>query len=324
MNFAWAQHLPPTSSIKVEIISTYSYKASDGTTMVLGEVQNNLDSPVNAVTIGITFMDDNSNTIEYKTGTTLLQVIPPGGKVPFSISSTKSDPSITQIQAKLANFRAASERQELLDISPDSLQISDKLVISGTVMNNGPQKSLNTKFYLISYDPFQRVVSIGISNPIDVDSGKDSKFNITSDSSSRAKSFMIIADSDNYESKLTPVKNVQMALPVVLSNTMITDPNGTSYSSIPVNATVKITSNSRYLLDSPQSFIYYVQVKQFDGQVEFIGKYEGTFLGSEEQMISVNWTPHSSGSYFIETYVWDYDFIPLSSAQPSINVVLVK
>ena len=83
MNFVWAENLPPTSSIQVEILSSYSYKASDGTTIVLGEVQNKMDSPVNAVTIGVTFMDDNSHSIEYKTGTTLLQVVPPGGKVPF-------------------------------------------------------------------------------------------------------------------------------------------------------------------------------------------------------------------------------------------------
>ena len=324
MNLVWAQHLPPTSSIQVDILSSYSYKEANGTTVVLGEVQNKLDSPVNAVTLGITFMNDNSDTIEYKTGTTLLQVIPPGGKVPFSISSTKPDPSITQIQVKLAGFRAASEKQQVLEISHNSLQISDKLVFSGTVKNNGPQKSSNTKLYLISYDPFQRVVSIGISNPIDVDIGKDSQFNITSISSPRAKSFMIIAESDNYQSKLTPITSIQMALPVVVSNTLVTDTNGTSYSSIPVNATVKVTSNLRYLLNSTQPFIYYVQVKQFNGQVEFIGKYEGIFLDSADQKISVNWNPRSAGSYFIETYVWDYDSIPLSSAGPSINVVLVK
>jgi len=324
MNFVWAENLPSPTSIKVEVLSTYSHKANDGTTVVLGEVKNNLDSPINAVTLGVTFMDDNSNSIEYKTGTTLLQIIPPGGKAPFSISSTKSDSSITQIQVKLAGFRSSSEKQQVLVISPGSLQVSDKLVISGTVTNNGAQKSLNTKLYLISYDAFQRVVDIGISNSIDVDTGKDSQFSITSDSSYRAKSYMIIAESDNYQSKLIPANSVQVTLPVIVSNTLVTDPNGTSYSTIPINATVKITSNAKYLLNSTQPFIYYVQVKQFSGQTEFIGKYEGVFLGSEDQNVSVNWTPYSSGSYFIETYVWNYDAVPLSSAAPSINVVLVK
>src|SRR5579872_849902 len=323
-NIVWAD-LPPSTSLGVTALQTvYSNKASDGTTVVFGEVQNNLNSPVNAVTIGVTFMDDNSNQIEYKTGTTLLQVIPPGGKAPFMISSTKADPSITQIQVKIAGFQSSSEKQQVLVISSGSIQISDKLLLSGNITNNGAQMSNNTKIYLISYDAFQRIVAIGISDPISVNSGKDSQFSITSDLSTRAKSYMIIAESDNYQSKLIPVNGIQATLPVIVSNTMLTDPNGTSYSTIPVNASVKITSDAKYLVNSTQSFIYYVQVKQFNGKAEFIGKYEGVFLGPGDQSVSVNWIPHSAGSYFVETYVWSYDVVPLSSAVPSINVVLVK
>jgi len=323
-NIVWAD-LPSPTSLGVEALQTiYSHKASDGTTVVFGEVQNNLNSPVNAVTLGVTFMDDNSNQVEYKTGTTLIQVIPPGGKAPFMISSTKSDPSITQIQVKIAGFQSSSDRQQVLDISSGPLQVSDKVSVSGTIADNGPLKSANTKIYLISYDAFQRIVAIGISNPINVDSGKDSQFSVTSDSSPRAKSYMLIAESDNYQSKLISVKGLQATLPVIVKDTILTDPNGTSYSTIPVNASVKITSDTNYLDNSTQSFIYYVQVKQFSGQVEFIGQYEGVFLGPEDQNMSVNWVPRSAGSYFVETYVWNYDGVPLSSAVPSINLVLVK
>jgi hypothetical protein len=323
-NLVWAD-LPPSSSLGVAALQTiYSHKASDGTTVVMGEVQNNLSSPVNAVTIGVTFMDDNFHQVEYKTGTILLQVIPAGGKSPFTISSTNPNPSITQIQVKIAGFQSSSEKQQVLKISPGTLQISDKLVISGTITNNGAQKSTNTKLYLVSYDAFQRVVDIGISNPLNVDSGKDSDFSITSDSSTRAKSYMLIAESDNYQSKPIPLTAVQMTLPIVVSNIVVTDSKGTSYSTIPVNASAKITSDARYLLNSTQPFVYYVQVKQFSGQVEFLGKYEGVFLRSGDQNMSVEWKPHYAGSYFIETYVWNPDAVPLSSASPSINVVLVK
>lgn len=326
-NFVWAQEsLNPSTSLGVEALdgTVYSHKATDGTTIVYGEVQNNLGSPVNSVTIGITFMDDNSNQIEYKTGGTLLQTIPAGGKSPFAISSTKADPSITQIQVKIAGFHSSSEKQQMLVISPGSLQVSDKLAISGTITNNGDQKSPNTKLYLISYDAFSRVVGIGISSPVNVDIKQNYPFSITSDSSPRAQSYMIIAESDNYQSKLIPVTGVQITLPIIVSNTTVTDPNGTSYGTIPVNASVKISSNAKYLLNSTQSFIYYVQVKQFSGQSAFIGKYEGVFLGLDEQNVSVNWTPHLAGSYFIETYVWNYDNVPLASSSTSINLVLVK
>src|SRR5579863_4378269 len=112
-NLVWAQeHLPQSTTLGVVVLTDtiYSHKASDGTTTVYGEVQNNLGSPVNAVTLGVTFMDDNSNQVEYKTGPTLLQVVQPGGTVPFAISSTKADPTITQVQVKLAGFQSSSDR----------------------------------------------------------------------------------------------------------------------------------------------------------------------------------------------------------------------
>ena len=327
-NLVWASDLlPPSTSLGVEALqTTYSHKADDGTTIVYGEVQNTLNSPVNAVSIGITFMDDNSNQIEYKVGTTLLSVIPPGGKVPFAISSTKTDPSITQYQVKIAGFKSSPERQQVLDINPGSLQVSDKLLISGTITNNGAQKSTNTKLYLISYDPFQRIVAIGISSPVDVAATKDSQFSITSDSNSKALTYMIVAESDNYQSKLIPVTAVKVSLPIKVSNTTITDPSGKPYDTIPVNASVNISSNVKYLIDStqPQPFIYYVQVKQFDGKTAFIGKFEGIFLGSENKTASVNWTPNLPGSYFMETYVWNYDNVPLAKFEPKINIILVK
>lgn len=323
-NIVWAD-LPSPTSLKAEIPqTTYSYKASNGTTVVLGEVQNDNDIPIYKVVVYVKFMNsDGTNILESKTGTTLLQVIPPHGTSPFMISSTKSNPSIATVQVNMGPFDSSSIKQQMLDISPGLLQVSDKLILSGNVHNNGAQKSLNTKVYLVLYDAFQRVVRIGVSNPIDVDSGKDSQFSVTSDLDPRATSYVLVAESDVYQSKSTPKNNFQ-TLPVIVSNTMITDPNGTSYSTIPVNASVKITSNLNHILNSTHPFIYYVQVKQFSGQVEFIGKYEGIFLGPEDQNVSVDWKPHTAGSYFIETYVWNYDTVPLSSAIPSINVILVK
>ncbi|MDE1770898.1 MAG: FxLYD domain-containing protein, partial [Thaumarchaeota archaeon] len=193
-NVVWAD-LPPHTSLKAEIPqTTYSYKASNGTTVVLGEVQNDNDVPIGKVVVYVKFMNgDGTNIIESKTGTTLLQVIPPHGTSPFMIYSTQSDPSIATVQVNMGPFDSASIKQQALDISPGLLQVSDKLVLSGNVHNNGVQKSLNTKVYLILYDAFQRVVRTGVSNPIDVDSGKDSQFSVTADLDPRATSYVLVA-----------------------------------------------------------------------------------------------------------------------------------
>src|SRR2546425_7508477 len=136
-NLAWGQNLPSNTSLTVEVLSSYSYKADDGTTVVLGEVQNNNNFPITDVKVGILFSNDNDNTIEYKTGTTLLHVVSAGSKAPFSISSSNADPSITQVSVKMAGFISSSTRDQVLDISPGLLQVSEKLIFSGSIKNNG-------------------------------------------------------------------------------------------------------------------------------------------------------------------------------------------
>jgi hypothetical protein len=324
-NLVWAENLPPSSSLGVDIPQTeYAHKLPDGTTVVYGEVQNNLGSPVNSVAVAVIFMDDNSNQIEYKVGTTLVSVIPSGGKVPFAIASTKADPNITNFQVKLAGFKSSADKGQVLDVTAGALQVSEKLLISGTITNNGALKSSNTKLYLISYDAFSRIVSIGTSDPVDVGVKQDAQFSITSDSSPRAQSYMLLAESDNYESKLVPVTTVTASLPILVSGTTVTDSSGKPYDTIPANSEVNISSNVKHLVNSTQPYIYYVQVKQFDGKTAFIGKYEGVFLGVDNKNATVSWTPSTAGQYFVETYVWNYDSVPLAASVPSINVVLVK
>ncbi len=323
-NLVWAQTLPSNTSLTVEILSAYSYRADDGTTIVLGEVINHNNFPITDVTIGVSFLDQNSNALEYKTSSTLLKVIPGNGKASFSISSTKSDPAIENVQTKIAGFTSSPSRQQVLSIVPGHLQIASQLSLSGTIKNTGTLISSGTKIYLISYDAFQRVVSVSNAAPIDISPGTASSFSITSTPNSHAKSYKLVAESDNYQSTITDVTDVTATLPVIISGTLVTDPQGNKYSTIPVGASVKITSELRNLgSQTTQAYVYYVQVKNFAGQVEFIGNYSGVFLGQSDNA-TVTWNPTSDGPYFIETYVWDSYNIPLAPPGSIINVVLVK
>src|SRR5256712_8073712 len=133
-NLAWGQNLPSNTSLTVEVLpSYYSYKADDGTTVALGEVQNNNNFPITDVKVGISFLNNNDNPIEYKTEPTLLHVVPAGGKAPFSISSSKSDPPITQVSAKMAGFILSITREQEMVGSPGFFQSFYKLIFSWTI-----------------------------------------------------------------------------------------------------------------------------------------------------------------------------------------------
>ncbi|MGI0041180.1 MAG: FxLYD domain-containing protein, partial [Nitrosopumilaceae archaeon] len=155
---AAAPNIGPSSSYKVEVLSTYSYKAEDGSTVVIGEVQNNSNFPITGVKIGVSFLDEKRKILEYKTGTTLLKVIPPGGKAPYSIISSKKEPAITDVSINLTGLNSSPARPQALQISPGTLQISDQLTFSGTIINGGATPTTGTTIYLLSYDAFDRVV----------------------------------------------------------------------------------------------------------------------------------------------------------------------
>ncbi|HSD04529.1 MAG TPA: FxLYD domain-containing protein [Nitrosopumilaceae archaeon] len=341
---AWAQYNQPSATLTVEVLSPYSYKADDGSTVVLGEVENKNNFPVTGVKIGVSFYDETGKMTEYKTGTTLIKVIPAKGKAPFSISSTKPG-EITDISVNLTGFNSSPARPQVLNLSPDILEISEDLTLSGTIINGGTIPTTGTTIHLISYDAFGRVVGIASTtpDPEDVDVGKTSVFSITTAPKEIARSYKIVAESDNYQSTTVDVKNVKTTISsltklVTINDVSVTDLIGNKYSTIPVGSTVKIASEIwiKYADEqSEQPYVYYVQIKQIETEklaqdedvvapVEFIGIVPGVFHGIEKQDVSVNWIPDKQGAFFVEVYVWDQNAVALASPSSMINVMLVK
>jgi hypothetical protein len=56
--------------------------------------------------------------------------------------------------------------------------------------------------------------------------------------------------------------------------------------------------------------------------VEFLGKFDGRFIGTGSQSIAIDWIPENSGVYFIETFVWDRNNVPISEKGPIVLIVV--
>ncbi|MGI0011526.1 MAG: hypothetical protein ACREAE_09015, partial [Nitrosopumilaceae archaeon] len=215
----------------------------------------------------------------------------------------------------------------------------------GTIINGGTILTSGATIYLISYDAFGRVVGIATTTPQpdDIGVGKTSVFTISSTPNSITKSYKLVAESDNYQSALTDVTNVETTISsltklVTINYVSVTDLMGNKYSTIPAGSPVKITSEIWIKYASEQSerpYVFYVQIKQIGTEkptqnetdaapVEFIGMVEGVFHGIDKQDISVNWTPDKQGAYFAEVYVWDPNAVALAEPSRHINVMLVK
>ena len=334
----------PSLGIILTSFTPFNYKAEDGTTIILGEVENRKNFPVSGIKIWAGFYDNISeNPLESTIGITLLEVIPPFGKSPYMIKSSSPNSAITSVSVNLLGFNSSPEKKPELSLVLDTLEIIDKLSLSGKLTNNGNLNATDTKIHLISYDAFVPPRVLGISTielEKELESGGTFDFEFAAPHDSRASSFKIVAESVNYSTGLMYVTDTSVDVLtklVSINDIGILDSEGNRMSDITTGITVNIQSTVGIQYseaqDSPtQPYVYWVQIKKSEVDpvtketksfVQFIGKAEGSFISAGKQIPSVEWTPQDEGLYFVETFVWDPVSLPLASKGP-ISLILVN
>jgi len=325
------------SSLGVRLTgSTFSYKDDAGYTVVLGEMENTKNFPVTNVKIWVGFYSkDALNTglpLETVTGTTLLNAIQPHEKSPFMIKSQTANPEISQVTVNMLGFNSATAKPQLLEITPATLSISNVVKLPGTITNKGQQPGAHAQIHLISYDAFNPPRIVGIQTiPIDdLEPNTAYDFNFETKADPRVTSYKVVAESDNYQSKIIDVTKISvdiMTRLITINDIQVVNSSGEKISKIKVGTPVDITSmlSIQAVNNTSQPYVYYAQVKQFGekGTVEFLGLAEGIFNSTQMQSPKVAWTPQNEGGFFIETYVWDPSGAALATQSSTVSLILV-
>jgi hypothetical protein len=94
----------------------------------------------------------------------------------------------------------------------------------------------------------------------------------------------------------------------------LTDNLGTPLKSFQANNRIQIVGSITNEQPFDQKFVYLVQVKDHNYTVQSISWIGGELSGQQNLDVSQSWLPKNSGTFFIETYVWNSldDQIPLS------------
>jgi hypothetical protein len=338
--FAQLTETPSALGVKLTSTSPFSYKDAEGYTVVIGEVENTKTFPVKNVKIWVGFYSGKASgsggesPIETVTAGTLLDVVQPKSKSPFIIKSETPDPQISEVTINVLGFNSASAKQQSLVIKPETLLIGDTVILPATITNGGLTTSTNTMAHLIAFDAFNPPRIVGIQTiPVDDIAAKESaevEFNGKIDY--RATSFKVVAESKEYQSKITDVANVSLdaiTRLISINNVQVTDSIGDRVSQVRAGETISITSDLTIqysvLTKQQQDYVYYAQVKEFGEKapVEYIGITEGRFDSAAPQTATVEWTPEHEGGFFIEAYVWDPNASPLAAPSKTISIVLV-
>ncbi|RNJ80662.1 MAG: hypothetical protein D9C04_00550 [Nitrosopumilus sp. B06] len=331
VSYAHAQEYYDTPhSLSVEIIadSQFVYR-ENGYTIVVGEVKNG-DSHafVGDVRLQAKFFGGTGDVpLDIVAGNTTLQVIPPNSKSPFMIRSATPDEQITDVSVSLAGFDGSGGKAEGLMIHSTDVIHEEELSVKGVIRNSGPERGVMV--HVVIYDGFDppRVLGVESFDIGDMLPNSKESFEFLRAVDYRAVSLVMLAESDSSYTKnrvevVIPQsqepRNVAQITDVPLVYT--TDKPG----EIPVGSTVRIDG----VIDSASDvmntqYVYYVQIKE-SGQLPYVA-----FLGFTKGVLgdgiipSVYWTPENKGLYFIETFVWDSNGVPLAERGP-FKLVLVS
>ena len=320
-SFAQIADKEPTLGIKLLNNQPFSYKDNEGRTVVIGEIQNILDSSIIDVQIKADFYDDLGQLLDSVTGSPTLDIIPSQANSPFQIISNSTNSGITTIDIQLlGGFDTSLPKQESLVLEPGKLSIGDEINLSGRINNSGELESSNTKIHFILYDSFIPPRIVGLETIYLDDNllpSTEESFEFTIPNNSRAFSYKIIAESNNYLSSLVDIEDISinfLTRLVTIDDISLVHIDGDKLplSEIFVGTEVFIQSRVwiQYSADqqrSDQPYNYYVQIKPFGPNpvIEFVDKTESNFKSFERQYTRIDWIPEHDGLYFIETYVWD-------------------
>lgn len=328
---AFAQELtdtPSTLSVSISSEAPFVYQDSEGYTVVVGTVKNhNTQTSVTNVLIQVNFFDDfDPSPIEVNSGRTTLEVILPKGESPFAIRSETPNPQITEASVSLLGFDSSSSKEKGLTVYSSEISYDGRLNFEGVLQNSGAPNS-NTNVYLALYDGFEpsRILEVITLDLGDVGLDEEVSFNVNRPIDARSVGFLLFAESDVFSSNFVDIKIPEpqsLTKLVSISSVSVTDSDGQTLSEIPVGTFVNVRSETWIQFAADQStnetpYTYYIQIKEAgSGMVEYIGKDDGRFIGTGLQYPTIDWMPKKSGLYFLETFVWDRNDIPISEQGP--------
>ena len=327
---------PFTLSVSLRNEIPFLYQDSEGYTVVVGLVENNdSKASITNVMIQVNFFDDfDPNPLQVVNGHTTLQVIPPNGQSPFSIRSETANPNITEASVSLLPFDISDPKDKKLSIFYREIFLDSSLHFSGVLQNEIAPIS-NTNVYLAFYDIFERILRVSTIEIGDVESN-DVAFEFDESIDSKSVGFLLFSESDKFYSDFIDIKIPPPQLTtklVVISDVTVEDTNGEKLSELKVGSTFNIKSKTLIQFASDQesnetAYTFYVQIKKTSetrdepGTVEFIGKFDGRFIGTGSEIQSIDWVPKQTGLFFIETFVWDRNNIPIADQGPFVLIIV--
>ena len=157
----------PVAFAEVDIINDQKYVGDDGAFHIVGEIQNNLDFPLNQVKVFVTLYDENSNVIATKDTRTLVNTINPEMKGPFDFIFIDISPEQVKSYSLDLDYSISEPKGQVIGVTSSELSRDNfnNLIISGTVENNGEITANTVAVITTLYDKNGNVAAVSRIHP---------------------------------------------------------------------------------------------------------------------------------------------------------------
>jgi hypothetical protein len=152
----------PIAFAEVTIQNDQHYTGDDGTFHVVGEIQNNLKSPLNQVIVFVTLYDENKNVVTTKETRSLVNTIMPEMTGPFDFVFTDIKPEQIKSYSLDLDYSISEPKGQVISITSSELSRDshNNLIISGNVENNGEITANTVAVIATLYDKNGNVAAV--------------------------------------------------------------------------------------------------------------------------------------------------------------------
>lgn len=175
--------LPP-DAVLLGLVSDNNYTDDFNTLTIVGEVRNDSNLDVGQTDIAVMFYDVAGAIIGTASGTTMLDVIPPGEKSPFIITLTRP--------AGLASHSLRAVGRPVVPEQGSQLTVTDVkrfeddagfFHVKGTIENVGSTTARRVKVGVVIYNRDNRVINVGFTytNPPKLVPGQTASYEVIFD-----------------------------------------------------------------------------------------------------------------------------------------------
>ncbi len=139
----------------------------DGALHIVGEIENNLEVPLNQINIHVTLFDENKHLIATEETSSLVNIIMPGMKAPFDLVLTNNEAKKTKSYSLELDYKVSHPKKQVIDITESELSRDNynNLIITGIVTNKGDITANTVAVIATLYDKEGNVAAVSRVHP---------------------------------------------------------------------------------------------------------------------------------------------------------------